>query len=75
VNVGPLGVLAFGLLLVRFYRNALIAVRKRREVVIAGALAAMTAALFHGLVDRFYFVPDLAIAFWVLMTVVERSEN
>jgi O-antigen ligase len=75
VNVGPLGVLAFGLLLVRFYGNALIALRKRREVVIAGALAAMTAALFHGLVDRFYFVPDLAIAFWVLTTVVERSEN
>ncbi len=75
VNVGPLGVLAFGLLLVRFYGNALIALRKRREVVIAGALAAMTAALFHGLVDRFYFVPDLAIAFWVLMIVVERSEN
>lgn len=75
VNVGPPGVLAFGLLLVRFYRNALITLKTWREVVMVGALAAMTAALFHGLVDRFYFVPDLAIAFWVLMTVVTRREN
>ncbi|MGQ9548471.1 MAG: O-antigen ligase family protein [Roseiflexus sp.] len=75
INVGPVGVLAFGLLLVRFYRNALIALGKQREMVIVGALAAMTAALFHGLVDRFYFVPDLAIAFWVLMAVVERSKD
>ena len=36
-----------------------------------GALAAMTAALVHGLVDNFYFVPDLALAFWLLLALVE----
>jgi hypothetical protein len=27
----------------------------------------MTAALLHGLVDNFYFVPDLAFTFWLLL--------
>jgi hypothetical protein len=32
----------------------------------------MLAALLHGLVDNFYFVPDLAFAFWLLLVVGER---
>jgi O-antigen ligase len=70
INVGPMGVLAFGWLLLRFYRHAFSAVRERRDLMALGALAAMTAALVHGLVDRFYFVPDLAITFWALMAIV-----
>lgn len=73
INIGPLGVLAFGWLLLRFYRNALSALLDRCDLVALGALAAMTAALVHGLVDRFYFVPDLAIAFWALIAVAERE--
>ncbi len=70
INVGPIGVLAFGWLLLGFYRNAFRSVRERRDLMALGALAAMTAGLIHGLVDRFYFVPDLAITFWALMAVV-----
>lgn len=70
INVSPIGVLAFGWLLLRFYRNAFSAVRERCDLMALGALAAMTAGLIHGLVDRFYFVPDLAITFWVLIAVV-----
>lgn len=73
INIGPLGVLAFGWLLLRFYRNALSALLDRCDLAALGALAAMTAALVHGLVDRFYFVPDLAIAFWALIAVAERE--
>ncbi|MCS6939204.1 MAG: O-antigen ligase family protein [Roseiflexaceae bacterium] len=73
INVGPIGVLALGWLLLRFYRNAFSAVRERSDLLALGALAAMTAALVHGLVDRFYFVPDLAIAFWGLIAVVNLS--
>jgi O-antigen ligase len=75
INVGPIGVLAFGWILLRFYRHAFSVVRERRDLMALGALAAMTAALIHGLVDRFYFVPDLAITFWALTTVAERTEN
>jgi hypothetical protein len=40
-----------------------------------GALAAMVAALIHGLVDNFYFLPELAISFWLLLAVVESQEG
>jgi len=68
LRLGPLGLAAFGWLLVRFFNAG----RARlREPVVLGALAAMTAALVHGLVDNFYFVPDLALAFWLLIALVE----
>ena len=44
-----------------------------RDPVALGALAAITAALVHGLVDNFYFVPDLALTFWLLVALVELS--
>ncbi len=37
----------------------------------AGLLAAMAAALVHGMVDNFYFVPDLAIVFWLQLALVD----
>jgi putative inorganic carbon (HCO3(-)) transporter len=70
LRLGPLGLAAFGWLLVRFFSAG----RARlRDPVALGALAAMTAVLVHGLVDNFYFVPDLALAFWLLIALVELS--
>ena len=70
LRLGPLGLAAFGWLLVRCFRAG----RARLgNPVTLGALAAITAALVHGLVDNFYFVPDLALAFWLLIALVERS--
>ncbi|MFQ3681212.1 O-antigen ligase family protein [Roseiflexus sp.] len=71
INTGPIGVIAFGWLMLRFFRNAIGALRERRDLLALGALAAMSAALVHGLVDRFYFVPDLAITFWVLIALAD----
>jgi O-antigen ligase len=70
LRLGPLGLAAFGWLLARFFRN-----RHARadDPVVLGALAAMTAALVHGLVDNFYFVPDLALVFWLLLILVETK--
>jgi O-antigen ligase len=76
LRVGPLGMIAFGWLLARFFRAGI-----RRAGTLAhsplplGALAAMTAVLAHGLVDNFYFVPDLAIAFWLLFALVEADDE
>jgi putative inorganic carbon (HCO3(-)) transporter len=68
LRLGPLGLAAFGWLLVRFFNTG----RARlRDPVALGALAAMTAALVHGLVDHFYFVQDLALTFWLLIALVE----
>lgn len=79
LRLGPLGLLAFGWLLLRFYREGRRIVARRHEsppvrAAAVGAVAAMTAAIVHGLVDNFYFVPDLAIAFWLLIWLVERAD-
>jgi putative inorganic carbon (HCO3(-)) transporter len=70
LRLGPLGLAAFGWLLARFFSAAS---ARLRDPLALGALAAMTAALAHGLVDNFYFVPDLALAFWLLIALVELS--
>jgi O-antigen ligase len=76
LRLGPLGLIAFAWLLARFLRAALRDITlPRRAPLAAGALAALGAALVHGLVDNFYFVPDLAIAFWLLLALVEISEE
>ncbi len=41
--------------------------------LLAGMAAAMLAALLHGLVDNFYFVPDLAIGFWLFLSLVRNT--
>ncbi|MFP4436441.1 MAG: O-antigen ligase family protein [Chloroflexaceae bacterium] len=43
-----------------------------QNYLLAGVAAAMLAALLHGLVDNFYFVPDLAFAFWLLLVLGKR---
>jgi hypothetical protein len=35
----------------------------------------MIAALVHGLVDNFYFVPDLAMVFWMQLALVRLMEH
>jgi O-antigen ligase len=71
LRLGPLGLLAIGWLLVRFFRRGARVVREGDAPLALGALAAMAAGLAHGLVDNYYFVPDLAIAFWLLIAFVE----
>jgi O-antigen ligase len=72
LRLGPLGLLAFGWLLARFFRDTW---RAAAWPLALGALAAMVAALAHGLVDNFYFVPDLAMAFWLLLALTENDER
>jgi O-antigen ligase len=71
LNLGPLGLLAFAWLLARVLRRARAPTSARQQALARGALAALVAALAHGTVDAFYFWPDLAIAFWLLLALVE----
>jgi putative inorganic carbon (hco3(-)) transporter len=73
LRVGPLGLIAFGWLLWRFFRMTLASPVSPRagRLVRAGLAAAMVAALVHGLVDNSYFLPDLALAFWLLIALAE----
>jgi hypothetical protein len=75
LNLGPLGLLAFGWLLARWITRASATLRSppsaEAAAIMHGALAALAAALVHGLVDSFYFWPDIAIALWLLVGVCE----
>jgi O-antigen ligase len=77
-NLGPLGAIAFGWLLARCWRRARaasIVLTPAAGLLVRGAIAALAAALVHGLVDSFYFWPDIAIAFWLLVGVIELIEQ
>jgi O-antigen ligase len=75
LRLGPLGLLAFGWLLARFFRSGMRHAAPLQRALALGATAAMAAALTHGLVDNFYFVPDLALAFWLLLALKESVES
>jgi len=79
LRMGPLGVITFGWLLARLFRSGWHSLRRFGSTPNAafglGALAAMTAALLHGMIDNFYFLPDLAIAFWLLLALVEYTKR
>jgi hypothetical protein len=74
-NLGPVGAAAFAWLVMRCIGRASIATRLPISPATAqlarGVLAALAAALVHGIVDSFYFWPDIAIAFWLLVGVSE----
>jgi O-antigen ligase len=38
--------------------------------LIAGAVGGMTATVVHGLVDNSFFLPDLAVLFWLMFVIV-----
>ncbi len=74
LRVGLLGFVAFAALLVRFFRRANSVLSNGscdERWIAAGLLAAMVAAIVHGLVDNFYFVADLAFVFWLQMALVD----
>jgi hypothetical protein len=74
LNLGPLGVLAMALIVLRAAIYGWALVRSQpgspEARLVHGALAALAAALVHGLVDTFYFWPDLAFSFWLLVLLV-----
>ncbi|MFN3372235.1 MAG: O-antigen ligase family protein [Chloroflexus sp.] len=60
---GPLLLLGLGWVTWRIMRTPL---AQPTSAVAIGAAATIAGALTHGLVDAFYFWPDIAIAFWLL---------
>jgi putative inorganic carbon (HCO3(-)) transporter len=78
LNLTPLGVVAFAWLLMRAARDAWATLRlpagPSARAFAWGALASLAAALIHGLVDTFYFWPDLALSFWLCRALCESSK-
>jgi O-antigen ligase len=79
ISTGLLGVVAlfwllgaFGTLLVRAYRLCAPPMQHGRVLqrLLLGTAGGITASMVHGVVDNFYFVPDLALMFWFLLSMV-----
>lgn len=70
LRLGLLGLVAAGWLVVRFFRRVW---QTEQGLLAAGLAAAMGAALVHGLVDNGYFVPDLAVTFWLLLALADTT--
>jgi O-antigen ligase len=79
LRTGLLGLLALLVAVVRFWRDALRVLRLRAAPGWSSALAlagSMAAALVHGAIDNGYFLPDLALLFWLAvggMAVLARG--
>lgn len=77
--LGAAGVVALGWLLLTYIRQAWRAVKgdaARQALLMQAALAALAAAVAHGLVDRFYFgAPDLAFVFFALLALVQPDDQ
>jgi len=70
LDLGLLGLIAFGWLVWRFAREAW---SPRRSWFVAGAVGAMADLLLHGLIDNSYFLVDLAFVFWLTLALVEAG--
>lgn len=80
VRVGPLGLLAMAWLIWQFFSMSRRVwthqgLASRNGALALGLTAGMASALAHGLVDNFYFVPDLAFAFWLMLALVETARH
>lgn len=72
IRTGPLGLIALIWLVLRFFGRCrhLLKRNDQHQALVIGLIASMSAALTHGLVDNFYFVPDLAFSFWLMLSIV-----
>lgn len=74
-ETGLLGLIAFTLIIILFYRNGFKQLQQAIKITsyqddhryLVGLLASMTTLLIHGLVDVPYFKNDLAVLFWLLI--------
>ncbi|MGI9149477.1 MAG: O-antigen ligase family protein, partial [Chloroflexota bacterium] len=71
LELGVLGLFAFGWLLVRFARQARAALSSSSSrCVAAGACGSMADLLVHGFIDNSYFLVDLAFVFWLTLALI-----
>jgi O-antigen ligase len=89
ISTGLLGVVgvfwllgAFATVVVRTYRRcAVLPQASLLQRLLLGIAGCMVASVVHGMVDNFYFLPDLALTFWffmgillVLRTIVQQEQ-
>ncbi|MFA6382478.1 MAG: O-antigen ligase family protein [Candidatus Buchananbacteria bacterium] len=63
LEIGLTGLLAFGWLIIKFFKQGF----ANYQLITLGLMSAMVAILIHGLIDVPYFKNDLAVLFWVII--------
>jgi O-antigen ligase len=74
LSLGIIGVLVAGWIMVRVILGALALIRRtdaRGAALARAVLAGMTVVVVHGLVDNSYFLPDLALTFWLFCALLQ----
>jgi len=72
LEIGLLGLVAFGWLVVIFFKTGFQRGVKKDWLKL-GIMAAMVAIMTHGLVDVPYFKNDLAVLFWVIIALLPNE--
>ena len=73
-EIGLFGLLTFILIFYRFFQKCYLLKNKNKMLSIAVS-ASMFALIVHGLVDVPYFKNDLAILFWIIISLIIVLEN
>jgi O-antigen ligase len=73
LELGLLGLIGFGWLIIKFFKQGLQACKLQTincKLLSLGLLAGMVAVLVHGLIDVPYFKNDLALLFWIIVALI-----
>ncbi len=68
LNLGPWGLMVVGVLVVRAWRQSILAPQASWAAITAGIVVVATVA--HGLIDQFFFVSDLIYCFWLCLVLI-----
>lgn len=69
LELGLLGLIGFIWLIISFFKKGLEKLTVNDQLLIVGIMAAMVTIIVHGLIDVPYFKNDLAVLFWVIISL------
>ena len=78
INTGTIGLIGFVVLVVKFFKQTLVAFKQQRNILLGSVIAAMVALLVHGLFDAAYWKNDLSVLFWTVLAfgiILSRNSN
>jgi putative inorganic carbon (hco3(-)) transporter len=74
LDLGLLGAIAFMWLIFSFLKKSYQLIKKYKSPLVIGLTSSMITILVHGLIDVPYFKNDLAILFWVIISLLIIKE-
>jgi len=70
LEIGLLGLIAFGWLIIKFFKNGINRLKSDDRLITFGLMAAMITIIVHGLIDVPYFKNDLSVLFWLIISLI-----